>query len=208
MKETPIIRLVKNADIAEILKIYKPFIASTSFTPEYDIPNLQNFSARIESIMNYYPVLVCEVSNNIVGYAYAKKYRAAQGHLWSAESSIYVSPGYHGKWIATNLYKALFAILKLQNFINVFAGIVLPNERSEKFHKNLGFQEVGIFRKGIYKLGNWHDVKWYQLNLSDHVTNPTLPKSITEAMNQTELISFFEKKGGSVSGEKSKMDLE
>ena len=196
MKEAPIIRFIKSSDIVDVLEIYKPFIASTSFTPEYDIPGLQDFSAKIESIASHYPVLVCEVNDNIIGYAYANKYRLAQGHLWSAESSIYLSPDYYGKGVATTLYTTLFAILKLQNFINVFAGIVLPNKRSEKFHEKFGFQKVGIFKKGVYKPGSWHDVKWFQLNLSEHVINPPPPKSIAEVLSTEELM-FALKKGNS-----------
>lgn len=182
-----IIRLIKSTDIPEVLEIYEPFVMSTSITPEYDVESLQKFSTKIKSISDYYPVLVCEVNKKMVGYTYANKYRLAQGHLWSAESTIYLSPDYYGKGVAKNLYQSLFAILKLQNFINVFAGIVLPNKRSEMFHENLGFQKVGIFKKGIYKLGNWHDVKWFQLSLAEHIKNPVLPKSFKEVMNTIEL---------------------
>ena len=185
MEINPIIRLIKSTDIPEILEIYKPFVSS-SITPEYDLESLQEFSTKIKSIFEYYPVLVCEVNGKIVGYTYANKYRVAQGHLWSAESTIYLSPGYYGKGVAKNLYQSLFAILKLQNFINVFAGIVLPNKRSEMFHENSGFQKVGIFKKGIYKLGNWYDVKWFQLSLAEHIKYPGLPKSLKEIMNTTE----------------------
>jgi len=185
MEINPIIRLIKSTDIPEILEIYKPFVSS-SITPEYDLESLQEFSTKIKSIFEYYPVLVCEVNGKIVGYTYANKYRVAQGHLWSAESTIYLSPGYYGKGVAKNLYQSLFAILKLQNFINVFAGIVLPNKRSEMFHENSGFQKVGIFKKGIYKLGNWYDVKWLQLSLAEHIKYPSLPKSLKEIMNTTE----------------------
>lgn len=188
-----IVRLIKNTDIPEVLEIYKPFVTSTSITPEHDVQGLQGFSTKIKSISNYYPVLVCEVNKKIAGYAYANKYRLAKGHLWSVESSIYLSPDYYGKGVAKNLYQSLFAILKLQNFINVFAGIVLPNKRSEMFHENLGFQKVGIFKKGIYKLGNWHDVKWFQLSLGEHIKNPALPKSFKEVMNTTEFKNILKR---------------
>ena len=196
MKDVPIIRFIKNRDIPEVLEIYKPFIISSSITPEYDIPHMHRFSTKIKSIAKYYPVLVCEVNKKIIGYTYANKYRLAQGHLWTVESSIYLSPDYYGKGVAKNLYQALFAILKLQNFINVFAGIVLPNKRSEIFHENLGFQKVGIFNKGIYKLGSWHDVKWFQLNVAEHINNPPLPKSVKEVMDTTEFETILKKVNG------------
>lgn len=181
-----IIRLIKSTDIPEVLEIYKPFVTSTSITPEYDVRGLQNFSAKIKNMASYYPVLVCEANNTIIGYTFANKYRMAEGHQWSAEISIYLSPDYYGKGVAKKLYQALFAIIKLQNFINLFAGIVLPNKRSEMFHENLGFHEVGIFKNGIYKLGSWHDVRWFQLNITEHIKNPPLPKSVKEIVHTPE----------------------
>jgi phosphinothricin acetyltransferase len=134
---------------------------------------------------------VCDANEKIIGYTFANEYRSAQGHQWSAETSIYLSPDYYGKGLAKTLYLALLAILKLQNYINVFAGIVLPNKRSEVFHENLGFQEVGIFKSGIYKLGSWHDVKWFQLTLTGHIKAPPLPKLVEEIMHTAEFDSIF-----------------
>lgn len=186
MKNNPIIRLIKTADISQVLEIYTPFVTSTTITPEHEIPDLTEFSKKIKNIAAYYPVLVCEMNDIIIGYTFAHRFRQADGHQWSAEISVYIVSGYYGKGVAKTLYQTLFNILKLQNLINVFAGIVLPNARSEVFHKNLGFQEVGIFEKGIYKLGNWHDVKWLQLSLKQHSKNPLFPKSIKEVMHTKE----------------------
>lgn len=185
MKGNPIIRLIKTADINQVLEIYKPFVTSTTITAEHEIPDPTDFSKKIKKIAGYYPVLVYEMNDIIIGYTFAQRFRLAQGHQWSAETSIYLVSDYYGKGVAKALYQALFNILELQDLINVFAGIVLPNPRSETFHKNLGFQQVGIFEKGIYKLGNWHDVKWLQLTLKEHYKNPILPKSIKEVMHTT-----------------------
>lgn len=191
MKNNPVIRLIKTADISKVLEIYKPFVTSTTITPEHHAPDLIFFSKKIKKIAAYYPVLICEVNDIIIGYAFANRFRLAQGHQWSAETSIYLVSAYNGKGIAKTLYQALFNILKLQDLINVFAGIVLPNARSEVFHKSLGFEEVGIFEKGIYKLGNWHDVKWLQLSLKDHSKNPLFPKSIKEVMHTTKFVAIL-----------------
>lgn len=182
LNNNPVIRLINSNDISQVLEVYKPFVALTTITPEYEIPNLDDFSRDIKNIAAYYPVLVCEVNDRIIGYTLAKKYRLAAGHQWSVESSIYVQPGYYGKGIAKALYRVLFDILKLQGIINVFAGLVLPNTRSEIFHQNLGFREVGIFEKGIYKIDNWHDVKWLQLSIQEHAKNPLSPRSIKDVM--------------------------
>ena len=100
MKFKSIIRLVKSADVPEVLEIYKPFITSSNITPEYEIPALHDFLVKIKSISNHYPFLVCEANNKIIGYTFANQFRLAQGHQWSAETSIYLSSAFYGKGVA------------------------------------------------------------------------------------------------------------
>lgn len=57
--------------------------------------------------------------------------RLSAGHQWSVETSIYVESEHDGKVDAKAIYQALFNILKLQGIVNVFAGLVLPNTKSE-----------------------------------------------------------------------------
>lgn len=177
------IRLVSISDAAELLKIYAPYVLQTSFTPESQIPSLKSFQDKINQTIPVYPYLVCIMNEKIVGYACAHKYRQASGHQWSVETSVYCAQDMQGKGIASKLYKTFFEILKLQNFINVFAGIILPNDRSVAFHQKFNFTKVGIFEKGIYKSGVWHDVLWMQLALCPHPKNPSLPVPLPEIIH-------------------------
>lgn len=177
------IRFATYIDAAELLRIYTPYVLKTSFTPEFKVPPLLEFEERIKQTIEFYPYLICTDNKKIVGFAHAGQYRHASGHQWSAETSVYVTQEVQGKGIAGMLYHALLTIMKLQNFVNVFAGIILPNERSIAFHQKFHFTKVGIFRNGINKSGIWHDVQWMQLALNDHVENPPLPKSIQSIMN-------------------------
>ena len=63
------------------------------------------------------------------------------------------------------LYQMLFGLLRKQGYYNAFAGITLPNAASVGLHETLGFSRVGIYKNVGYKLGKWHDVIWYQLEL-------------------------------------------
>jgi L-amino acid N-acyltransferase YncA len=185
------IRLIKNDDNKEALEVYKPYVVSTSITFEYDVPSLDDFSTRIETIANEYPWLVCLKDDKIIGYAYASKHRYKTAYQWSPESTVYLSSDYHRKGIAKILYKTLFSILRLQGYINVYAGVALPNIKSEEFHKALGFYEIGDFKKIGYKLGKWHDVRWFQLHLTEHIDNPPIPKSIKEIEATSEFQTIF-----------------
>lgn len=177
------IRLAKITDATALLDIHTPYVLHTSFTPESQTSSLKSFQDSISQTITCCPYLVYILNEKIVGYAYAHKYRQASGHQWSVETSVYCARDMQGKGIASNLYKVLFEILKLQHFINVFAGIILPNDSSVAFHQKFNFTKVGIFEKGIYKSGVWHDVQWMQLALCTHAENPPLPLPLPEIIH-------------------------
>lgn len=121
--------------------------------------------------------------NEIIGYAYGSRHRYRTAYLWSVESTVYVSDKYHRLGIARVLYETLFELLKLQGYVNVYAGVSMPNIKSEEFHLALGFSEIGIFKKIGFKFGAWHDTKWFQLHLIEHPANPEKLKTFSEVQN-------------------------
>ena len=162
-------------DAAGMLNIYAPFILNSGITQETEVPSLKEFQHRIISNLAERPWLVCEIDKEIAGYAYAGKHRDRKGYQWCTEPSVYIPEKYFGLGIAKALYTALFDILKLQGYVNAYAVITLPNERSIAFHKKFGFDHLTTFRKIGYKLGQWHDVGWMQYEISPHKTDPADP---------------------------------
>lgn len=170
------IRLIKENDASSVLDIYKPYVLGTAITFEYNVPTLEEYLERIKVNTSEYPWLVCIQNEKIIGYAYASKFRYKTAYQWSPESTIYLSPEVHGKGIASVLYRTLFAILNLQGYFNVYAGVAIPNPKSESLHLALGFKEIGVFQNIGYKLGKWHDTRWFQLKLKEHTDHPSPPK--------------------------------
>jgi len=185
------IRFIKPEDSEAVLEVYKPYVLGTYITFEYNVPTLEEWSHKIEKIILKYPWLVCECENKIVGYAYGSTHRDRTAYQWSPESTVYLDEKYHRQGIARALYEKLFAIMKLQGYFNVYAGVGLPNMKSEEFHKALGFTELGIFKNIGYKLGGWHDTKWFQLQLREHILNPPPPLLIAEVKDSLEFKKIF-----------------
>jgi phosphinothricin acetyltransferase len=52
----------------------------------------------------------------------------------------------------------------------------MPNPGSVQLHESVGFRPVGVFEGIGYKLGRWHDVGWWQLDLQPEVENPLEPR--------------------------------
>jgi phosphinothricin acetyltransferase len=176
------IRLITEKDAGEVLDIYKPYVLNTIISFEYEVPTLEEFLQRINTNITDYPWLVCLRDNKIIAYAYASRHRYRTAYQWSPESTVYLSPDIHRKGIARILYETLLSLLKLQGHFNVYAVIGLPNEKSVGFHKALGFEEFGIFKKVGYKIGNWHVTHWFHIALAKHFVIPATPKKLNEVV--------------------------
>ena len=174
------IRLAVQEDASSILGIYKPFILTSGITQETEVPLINEFQQRIMFTQAERPWLVCELNGEIAGYAYAAKHRERSGYQWCVESSVYISEKYFGKKAAFALYTALVELLKLQGYINVYAVITLPNDRSTAFHEKFGFTYLFTFKNIGFKLGKWHDVGWWFLQINSYPGNPSLPLKFPE----------------------------
>ncbi|OPJ60304.1 GNAT family N-acetyltransferase [Clostridium oryzae] len=186
MNNSKNLRLATLDDCTEILNIYAPFITDTVITFEYDVPTVEEFKDRMRNIQAKYPWLVYEVDGKIAGYAYASPFHVRAAYDWSVNFSIYIKPEYHGRHIGRTLYKALIEILKLQGYCNAYSLITMPNDKSEGIHKNFGFTTMGLCKDVGYKFGQWHDVKWYELQMQPHPEKPETPKLIEEIVDTYE----------------------
>jgi L-amino acid N-acyltransferase YncA len=193
MLENKSIRLATKDDCASILEIYAPYITNTVITFEYQIPTIDEFRERMIKVQSSYPWLVCEVDGRVAGYAYASRFREREAYSWSVDFSVYIKPEHQGKNIGKALYTALFELLKLQGYYNAYAGVAVPNTKSEGLHESFGFKEIGVYRNVGYKFGKWHDVKWYSLKLKEHIDSPENPKSIYEIDGSDEFKTIIEK---------------
>ena len=174
------LRLATAADADALLAIYAAYIDQTAITFEYEAPSRSEFAGRIRTILAQLPWLVHEQEGRVTGYAYASRHRDRVAYQWSVETSVYIHPDCHRLGIARSLYKALFALLRQQGYHNAYAGITLPNPKSELFHRSMGFVPVGVYQKVGYKLGRWHDVGWYHLVLQPHADQPVTPRPVGE----------------------------
>jgi len=186
------IRMATKEDAAGMLNIYAPFILNSGITQETEVPSIEEFQKRIISNLTERPWLVCEIDNEIAGYAYAGKHRDRKGYQWCTEPSVYISEKYYGFGIAKALYTALFEISKLQGYVNAYAVITLPNDRSIAFHKKFGFDHLTVFKKIGYKLNQWHDVGWMQYEIEPHVADPADPIKLPK-INKTLIDSILAK---------------
>lgn len=176
-KNPPSLRAATVADASRIRAIYAPYVCKTAITFEYTIPDVREFADRISRTLETYPYLVADDpdTGEMLGYAYAGSFGARRAYDWAVETSIYVRRDVHGKGIGRALYAALERVLRAQGFVAMYACIAYPPDgvddgyltsASVAFHKHMGFQMVGLFRRCAYKFDRWYDMVWMERSIA------------------------------------------
>ena len=166
-----IIRFAGLSDCAAVRAIYAAYI-DTPITFECTLPSESAFADRMAGIMRDYPYLVAEEADKIAAYAYAHRQMEREAYQWNAELSVYVAPAYTSQGIGRALYTALIGLLRLQGVRTVYGGVTVPNDKSERLHKSLGFQALGTYHRTGFKNGCWHDVTWFEKAIAAHDSDP------------------------------------
>lgn len=166
------IREVTEADAAELLSIYAPYVEKTAVTYEYAVPSLEEFQGRIRNTGKRYPYFAAVEDGKILGYAYASPFHPRAAFAWAAEATVYLRMEERGRGIGRLLYTALEEALRKQNVVNVNACIAFPNPQSIAFHEAMGYHQVGKFTHCAYKLGQWRGIVWMEKFLGKHHDPP------------------------------------
>ena len=156
------IRVAREDAAAALAAIYAPFVRESAVTFECDVPDAAEFAARIADTLRQYPYLALEWDGAAVGYAYAHRVRERAAFDWAAEPSVYLAPTAQGRGAGGALYACLTELLTLQRLRALYACITLPNARSLRLHRRLGYREAGVWHAAGWKLGAWHDVAWLE----------------------------------------------
>ena len=179
MDEMLHIRVAKEEDAEELLKIYAPYVEKTAITFEYEVPSKEEFIGRIRHILTKYPYLVLEENGELLGYAYAGAFKERAAYDWSIETSVYVREDMKRMGVGRALYAVLEECLRKQHILNVNACIAYPEEEDEhlnadsvRFHKKMGYSMVGEFHRCGYKFGTWYNMVWMEKLLGEHLKEP------------------------------------
>ena len=161
------IRPATPEDAASLLEIYRPYIEDTAVSFETEVPTVDAFAARIDKALQGWAWLVAEEGGQCVGYAYGGAHRERAAYRWSTEVSAYIRPGWQGRGLGRLIYQALFEQLAARGYCNALAIVVVPNDASVALHRSVGFEPVGVFKRGGHKFGAWHDVMWLQRTIRE-----------------------------------------
>jgi L-amino acid N-acyltransferase YncA len=161
-------------DAPAVAAIYRPHVTDGLASFEEVAPDADEMARRIAATLERTPWLVAESPDGgpVIGYAYAAVHRERAGYRWSADVSVYVAASARGRGVGRALYDTLISMLHEQGFVNVYAGITLPNPASVALHEGIGMRRIGVYERVGWKHGAWHDVAWYGMRIAEPEGRP------------------------------------
>ena len=157
------IRAAQVSDAAAIAGIYNHYVLHTPITFEEEAVSESEMAGRIAEVTASLPWLVDLEGADVVGYAYASRWKSRCAYRFAVESTIYLRPGCTGRGRGAELYRRLLAELSARGLHSVIGGIALPNPASQRLHEKLGFRKVAHFEQVGWKFHQWIDVGYWEL---------------------------------------------
>ena len=158
-----LIRRATPADADACAQIYDHYVLHTVVTFEEAAVSGAEMAGRMAEIEAAgLPWLVAEQGGEVVGFAYASKWKGRCAYRFSAETTVYLAQSQVRRGLGTLLYEELLAILRDTGVHAAMGGIALPNDGSVALHERLGFVKVAHFREVGFKFGRWIDVGYWQ----------------------------------------------
>jgi L-amino acid N-acyltransferase YncA len=188
----PRARLATPADGAACAAIYAPYVFDTPVSFELAPPHAGEMAARIERTLSRLPWVVVEVDGTVRAYAYATRHRERAAYDWTVETTVYVDREFTRMGLGRIAMSALLAVLRVQGAHLAVAGITPPNPGSIGLHEALGFVRIGVFEAMGFKLGQWHAVTWYGLELGPREDDPAALVPLPEVAGSEAVASALE----------------
>lgn len=161
------VRAAVPGDGADAAAVYGPYVRDTAVSFEEVAPDGAVMGQRIAETVATHPWLVGERAGRLAGFAYAGRHSQRPGYRWTVDVTVYVGTAEQRSGVGGRLYGALLATLRAQGFRSAFAEIVLPHPGSVRLHEAMGFVGIGTHRDIGFKLGQWRDIGYFRLGLSD-----------------------------------------
>ena len=170
-------------DALRVAEIYRPAVEGNFISFEETAPTADEMAGRMRKVLARMPWLVAEEESGVVvGYAYAGPHRERAAYRWSVDISVYVDPAWHRRGVGRMLYDELLERLRGQGFVNVYAGVTLPNPASVALHEAIGMRRIGVYERVGYKLGEWRDVAWFGMRLLEPGNPPPELHSLADIL--------------------------
>lgn len=161
------IRPARPADAQAVCAIYDFHVAHGTASFDSEGPGEAEWAARIAEISGQgWPFLIAEREGEVLGYAYAARFRPRAAYSRTCENSIYVADQARGSGVGTVLLDKLLDAARDCGFEQMIAVIGGGEPASVALHGKLGFVHAGRMRNVGYKFGRRLDTVYMQCDLT------------------------------------------
>ena len=174
------IRLAEPADLEQFAEIVNHYIETTAINFHDRPQSEEDWEATWEVLHELYPFVVAEKDGVLGGIAYASPWKLRGSYGWTCEVTVYVRAGHERQGLGKALSERMLDILEKQGYRSIVAVIALPNDASVALHRSLGYELAGTLKNLGFKLDEWRDVSFWQINFGDPDTPPTDVKPVSE----------------------------
>ena len=174
------IRLAEPADLEQFAEIVNHYIETTAINFHDRAQSEEDWEATWEVLHERYPFVVAEKDGVLGGIAYASPWKLRGSYDWTCEVTVYVRAGHERQGLGKALSKRMLEILERQGYRAIVAVIALPNDASVLLHESLGYELAGTLKGLGFKLDQWRDVSFWQINFGDPDTPPSDIKPVSE----------------------------
>jgi phosphinothricin acetyltransferase len=176
------IRLAEETDLEQFAEIVNHYIETTAINFHDRPQSEEDWEATWQVLHEQYPFLVAEKEGVLGGIAYASPWKLRGSYGWTCEVTVYVRAGHERQGLGKALSKRMLDILEAQGYRAIVAVIALPNEASVALHKSLGYEHAGTLKNLGFKLDQWRDVSFWQVNFGDPEAAPSEIKPVSEVV--------------------------
>ena len=162
-----LIRKAEQKDLPALLDLYNyevvNSVANLDLTPRslaewqtwFDHHNVEN-----------HPLYIAEVDGRVAGYSSLSSYREKEAYKSTVELSIYISPDYRKRGLATALMAYILEEAKADPRTHMVVSVITAgNEASCKLHEKFGFAFCGTVPEVGMKFKKYQDIVTYSLRV-------------------------------------------
>ena len=161
------IRKAEQKDLVALLDIYNYEVINGVSTLDLNPRTLAERQIWFDqhNVENH-PLYIAEIDGCVAGYSSLSSYREKVAYKSTVELSIYISPDYRKRGIATALMEFILEEAKADpRTHSVVSVITAGNEASCKLHEKFGFTFCGTVPQVGMKFGKFQDIVTYRLGV-------------------------------------------
>ncbi len=153
------IEKANESHLKEINEITNYSIINTNFNFNFEPKTLEETKKWYnEHIEKDFPIIVCILNDEVVGWASLSTFRDYRGYDKTVEVSLYVKNNYKRMGIGSLLLENIEKEAKAKKFHAVVSAITGGNDASINLHKKFGYEVKCVFEQIGYKNNTFLDV--------------------------------------------------